>query len=452
MPPTILIIVGVTGDLSRRKLLPAIEEIVAAQAAPKRLEVVGITRQPVHAADILHDAQVGRNAFLRKHLHMHQMDVTKPEDYARLRVYLDELDAQLGGQAQRVFYLSVPPQVSQPIVEQLGASGLAGVPGTKLLLEKPFGTDLHSAEELIARTKAHFSEEQIYRIDHYLAKEMAQNLIVFRSGNALFRRTWNKDFIESIQIIAAEQIKIEGRASFYEQTGALRDIVQSHLLQLAALVLMDTPHIGALEAVPAQRLAALRQLHVLHDDLADKRKAVQRGQYAGYTEDVNNPHSTVETYVDLTLASTAPQWRGVPIRLITGKALAQKTTQICVTYKEDQGFESNILVITLQPDEGVQLCLWTKVPGYEWRVEQHAMHLSFKDYFANLPEAYEQVLVDAIKGNHTLFTSSDEVREMWRILQPVQEAWGMSDATDLFTYAAGSQPYLQVEVPVSKQS
>jgi glucose-6-phosphate 1-dehydrogenase len=442
MQPTILIIIGITGDLSRRKLLPAIEAIVAAHAAPEQLRIVGITRQAVTATDVLAGA-AGEYPYLTDNLAMYQMDVTKPDDYDSLKAYLTDVEAQFGGPAQRLFYLSVPPQVSQPIVGLLGSSGLAAVPDTKLLLEKPFGTDLQSATELVARTKAYFSETQIYRIDHYLAKEMAQNLIVFRGGNPLFRRTWNSDFIDSIEILATEQISIEGRAAFYEQTGALRDLVQSHLLQLAALTLMDTPQVGDLETVPAARLAALRQLRLPQN--TPLRQAVRRGQYTSYRDEVSNPHSVIETYVDVTLESTDPQWAGVPIRLITGKALAHKTTQICITYKKDHGLESNMLVITLQPNEGVELCLWTKVPGYEWRVEQHAMHMAFKDYFTDMPEAYEQVLVDAMKSNRTLFTSSDEVLETWRILQPVQQAWAMSDAADLVSYEPGSRPFLNKE-------
>jgi len=441
IPPTILVIVGITGDLSRRKLLPAIEEIVKAHAAPDELRIVGITRQEVSVADLLAQLDGKDHSFLRSHLDMYQMDVTKADHYDGLQQYLHKLESSFSAPAQRLFYLSVPPQVSQPIVALLGSSGLAAVPRTKLLLEKPFGTDLPSAQELVVQTKKHFSEDQVYRIDHYLAKEMAQNLIVFRGGNALFRRTWNNDFIESIQILATEEIHIEGRAAFYEQTGALRDIVQSHLLQLAALTLMETPHIGRLQDVPHGRLEALKQLRLPHG--VPVGGSARRGQYDGYRDEVGNAHSTVETYADITLESTDPRWAGVPIRLITGKALAQKATEICITYKKDEGYESNMLIVKLQPNEGVELCLWTKVPGYEWRVEQHAMDMAFSDYFAAMPEAYEQVLVDAMQSDHTLFTGSDEVLETWRILQPVQEAWGMSAGTDMRQYKPGSQPYLE---------
>lgn len=441
VPPTILIIIGITGDLSRRKLLPAVEEIVKAGAAPAQFRVVGVTRQAVSAADVIKGIHGdGPHDFLQQNLSMYRMDVAQSNAYAGLAAYLQELETGFDAPAQRLFYISVPPQVAQPIVTALGEAGLADVPGTKLLLEKPFGTDLVTARELIDRTTTHFAEDQIYRIDHYLAKEMAQNLIVFRGSNPLFKHNWNNGFISSVEILATEDIRIEGRSSFYEQTGALRDIVQSHLLQLAALTLMDSPHVGQLEDVPAGRLAALRQLRLPRG--MPVTQAVRRGQYAGYREEVGNPHSRTETYVDLTLESTDPAWAGVPIRLITGKALAGKTTQITITFTTDQGNETNLLVITLQPDEGVELLLWAKVPGYDWRVEQHSMTMAFKDYFAAMPEAYEQVLVDAIQSDHMLFTGSDEVIETWRILDPIQQAWALSDAADLTVYEPGSRPYM----------
>ena len=260
--PTIIVIIGITGDLSRRYLLPAIETIVAAGAAPKDLIVLGVTRRKVSSQEVIAGLKNGGDhTFLREHLQMCQMDLAQKKDYAVLEQHLQTIEAGFGSAAQRLFYMSVPPQVSQPVVELLGTSGLAAHPYTKLLLEKPFGTDLASAQELVTQTKTHFQEDQVYRIDHYLAKEMAQNLIVFRSSNSLFKRTWNKDFIERIDILSSEHIGIEGRSSFYEQTGALRDVVQSHLLQLAALSLMKTPDVYHFEAVPHLRLEALKHLH-----------------------------------------------------------------------------------------------------------------------------------------------------------------------------------------------
>ncbi|MDB5163627.1 MAG: zwf, glucose-6-phosphate 1-dehydrogenase [Candidatus Saccharibacteria bacterium] len=434
--PTILIVVGITGDLSHRKLLPAIEQIVKAQAAPEKFEVVGISRRDVTAAEVLKGSMAEvQKGFLSKHLNMFQMDLSNPADYNRLKDYLKELEVQMGAPAQRLFYLSVPPQISEPIIRCLGEVGLAESSDTKLLLEKPFGTDLTSAQELITQTRKYFKEEQIYRIDHYLAKDMAQNLVVFRGGNSLFKRTWNKDFIERIQVVASEAIDIEGRTTFYEQTGALRDVVQSHLLQLAALTLMQSPEVGQVSEVPKHRLAALKQLQLPAGQPITN--SVKRAQYKGYQRDVNNPDSRTETFVSLTLESQDPAWAGVPIQLITGKSLKEKLTEIRITYKKEQQFEANELVIKFQPHEEIELCLWIKVPGYEWRVERHFLQLEFNEQFGEIREAYEQVLLDAIVGNHTFFTSSEEVLETWRILQPILSAWSMQDQ-DLQLYPPGT--------------
>jgi glucose-6-phosphate 1-dehydrogenase len=430
--PTILIIIGVTGDLSRRYLLPSIEKIAAAHALPDSFRIVGVTRQAMSTDEVLSDVS-GPTGFVRDHLDICQVDLTKLEAYDDLENHLKSIEADYAQPAQRLYYLSIPPQASQPVVRLLGESGLSNRKHTKLLLEKPFGVDLASAEDLLAYTEQYFKESQIYRIDHYLAKEMAQNILVFREANPLLRHTWSGDFIERIDIVSSEAIDIEGRAGFYEQTGALRDVMQSHVLQLAALTLMnpdDTAH-----TVPQKRLAALKQLHVPTDKPVGS--LVVRGQYEGYMVEVNNPGSTVETYVSVTLASHDPRWGNVPIQLTTGKALKTRQTTITLTYRSDPGSEPNQLVLQIQPDAGIQLRLWTKTPGYEHKVEQQALHFAYQDHFTDLPDAYEQVLVDAINGNHTLFTSSDEVRESWRILEPIQHEWSMRD-DDLIIYPKGA--------------
>jgi glucose-6-phosphate 1-dehydrogenase len=432
--PTILIIIGISGDLSRRKLLPAISQIAAAGELPEQFRIVGITRQAgITAQQILEP--VADSAYLREHLEVFAMDLLNPADYGRLDLRLVALEQELGGASQRLFYLSVPPQVSRPIIELLGATKLSGRPHTKLLLEKPFGVDLASAQELVEHISRYFQAEQVYRIDHYLAKDNAQNLIVFRQDNSLFKRTWNKDFIERIEIVASEQIGISGRAVFYEQTGALRDLIQSHLLQLCALTLMDITGVDNLEEVPRRRLAALRQLHLPANHPV--RAAVKRGQYRSYQSEVNNPGSTVETFVSLNLESDDPAWAGVPITVTTGKALDQKFTGINIFYKKDLSHEANALILRLQPDSGIELCLWAKRPGYDHQVIRHPLRFSFQEHYSSLPEAYEQVLFNAINSDHSLFASSEEVLETWRILDEVQRAWEMS-GEDLLIYEAGS--------------
>jgi glucose-6-phosphate 1-dehydrogenase len=431
--PTIIVIVGITGDLGKRKLLPAINELARAGALPKHFQVVGITRRPdMNIADLTRE--IKDPSFVHDHSELFQMNLAQVGEYDRLGARLQEIEDQFGAPAQRLFYLSVPPQVSQPIIEFMGASGLATAGNTKLMLEKPFGVDLVSATDLIAHIDKYFPSKQVYLIDHYLAKEMAQNIIIFREENALFRKTWSKDFIESIHITASEKIGIEGRADFYEQTGALRDLVQSHLLQLSALTLMDTSGLKGAQDVPTRRLHALQQLGVAGNKPITE--SARRGQYKGYRQEVGNPDSTVETFVSLALQSKDPHWQNVPITLTTGKGMKEKTTEIRITYKRDDEHEANQLIMRLEPNEGVEVCLWTKRPGYERQINRRSLQFTYKDD-ERLPEAYEHVFLDAIKSDHSLFTTSEEILETWRIVSPVQQAWEMS-SDDLMFYEMGS--------------
>jgi glucose-6-phosphate 1-dehydrogenase len=434
--PTILIIIGVSGDLSRHRLLPAINKIAATGELPKKFRVIGITRQ----ADINKQSLLGpkdsQSAYLWKNLELFSMDLLKADDYKRLNQRLKEIEVAFGESSQYLFYLSVPPQVSPSIIELIGKNKQLVNAKTKLLLEKPFGVDLASAKDLVKLITAYFKPQQIYRIDHYLAKDSVQNLITFRQDNALFKRTWNKDFIERIEITASENIGINGRAIFYEQTGALRDLVQGHLLQLAALVLMDLPDLDHLETVPLKRLEALKQLHLPIGQPVVA--AVKRGQYKTYQEEVSNNGSTVETFVSLTLESDDEKWSGVPIILTTGKALAEKFTGITIFYKQNHDHEANKLTLRLQPDEGIELSLWAKKPGYNHQTECHKLNFSFQDNYKIFPEAYEQVFFDAINSDHSLFVTSAEILETWRILDIIQKAWELS-ADDLILYQAGSR-------------
>lgn len=429
--PAILVIIGISGDLAKRKLLPAIREIADAGILPKQFRIVGVSRRQLKLEDILPD---GEQPFLRDAIELIQMNLTDPEDYIALNSRLEALEATYGESTQRLFYLSIPPQAAEPVVRLLG-TGRLNTPNTKLLLEKPFGVDLASAQDLIDNIQTHFKEEQIYRIDHYMAKEMAQNLVVFRANNSLFRHTWSNEFIASVEIIASEQIGIEGRCTFYEQTGALRDLVQSHLLQLAALTLMELPDTDELRGIPAKRLKALQQL----EPPADIPTQIIRGQYKGYRDEVANPHSMVETFASLTLYSRDPHWEGVPITITAGKKLDRKSTEIRIHYKHDKHSKANLLTLRIQPNEGAEVCLWTKKPGYEHRLELHPLDFSYSSHYTELPEAYERVFVDAMRADHSLFTTSEEVLASWRILAPVQYAWSM-DTADPVIYEPGSAP------------
>ena len=412
---TSIVIIGVTGDLSRRKLLPALEQIHT--NTDHEFTLVGISRRDVNIQELVGDK-------LAPITRMIQMDLASLDDYKRL---LAEL--QLDETHQALVYLSVPPLAVTQIVSLMGRAGFSDA-NVKLLFEKPFGVDYASAKDMVDETCRYFSEDRMYRIDHYLAKEMAQNVVAFRTHNALFARTWNNEFIESIEVVASENIDIEGRAEFYEQTGALRDVLQGHLMQLLALTIMDTPAEISWDDMPAYRLEALRGI-----SSADVSESF-RAQYDGYQADVGNIGSETETFVAVTLASTSPKWLGVPFRLMTGKALAEKSTEIRVHFKPLGDAASNCLKFRIQPNEGVEIDLMTKQPGYQREFVERSLAYSYP-VETRLPDAYEQVLVDAIESRKSLFTSSDEILESWRVLQPLLHAWDMGDVP-MAQYPKGS--------------
>lgn len=421
---TTLLIFGITGDLSTRKLLPALAQIVATGEYDD-VSIVGVSRRKVDVDDLLASVH-GNVSSLRDKLSIYSMDLANRTDYDALRNYLAVCDDE-----QLLVYLSVPPMAATQIVDFMGEAGL-NTPNVKILFEKPFGVDLVSAHEVIERTARFFSEDQLYRIDHYLAKEMAQNIVAFRGGNALFSHIWNNNFVESIEVVASEAIDIEGRAQFYEQTGALRDLIQGHLMQLLALTLMDIPHEFDWQELPELRRRALEQLQI-----ADPARTF-RAQYRGYQDDVENPGSTTETFVSLELFSDQPRWVGVPMRLTTGKALDKKTTEIRINLKKLHEAQSNQITFHIQPNEGVSVELFVKKPGYSREFETRTLGFRFPED-VQLPDAYEQVIVDAIDSKKSLFTSSEEVVRSWEILEPIQRHWGMDD-TPLPLYDKGSHP------------
>lgn len=404
---TKLVIFGITGHLAQRKLLPALANVIAAGKSGE-LEIIGVSRRHVDTFQVLGDHHHSLNGKTT----MFQMDLTNHQDYHKLREYIDQQPDE-----QVIFYLSVPPESSGGIVEYLGKAGM-NTPMNKLLLEKPFGTDLASATAMIEHTEKHFHESQVYRIDHYLAKEMAQNLVTFRARNAIFSYLWSNKYIERIEVLALESIDIEGRAEFYEQTGALRDLVQGHLLQLLALTLLPIADDRELnwDSLPARRQAALDAINP-----TNPQKSI-RAQYTGYREEVGNAESLVETFVSLELTSSDPAWRGVPLALTTGKALNQKKTEVRVHLRRTNESQSNYLIFKIQPNEGIVIDLVTKKPGYEQELEHQKLTYNYP-LDTRLPDAYEQVLVDAINSRKSLFATSGEVLRAWQILAPVQQAW-----------------------------
>lgn len=406
-----------TGDLSRRKLIPALERIVAT-GQYDNLEIIGVSRRAVEVSSLLGDSP------LTARTRMAQVDLSNLQDY---RALAESLELQANDQV--LVYLSVPPTSSSEIIQLLGQAGLNDT-RVKLMIEKPFGVDLMSARQMSAQIAEWFSDDQVYRIDHYLAKSMAQNIVALRSQNALFTHVWNADSIEKIEVNAYEQIDIEGRAQFYEQTGALRDLVQGHLMQLLALTIMDIPADFSWPHVSEYRARALQLLTP-----ADPTQAV-RAQYQEYRDEVENEQTTTETFTSVRLESSDDIWRGVPFYLTTGKALDQKLTEIKVFFKKSHAEQTNCLVFRIQPREGVEIALNTLKPGYEFAYEQRC--LSF-DYAADTtpPDAYEQVLVDAMRGDKHIFTSNEEVLRSWELVQSLLDAWQDPEAP-LLQYQKGA--------------
>lgn len=382
---TKLVIFGITGDLSRRKLLPALDHILARD---DQISIIGVSRREVDVPELL-KSSIGNDSFADK-VSVFTMDLAVASDYVGLKEFVDLQDDE-----QALIYLSVPPSAAADIVDFLGQAGLNS-PNVKLLFEKPFGFDLESAQDYIGRTSRYFEEAQIYRIDHYAAKEIAQEVVRLRSQPG---HEWNATTVASIDVLAAEAIGIEDRATFYEETGALRDFIQGHLLQLLALVLMPIPKGFNPENVSEYQTEALDAI-----DPANPLETI-RAQYKGYQDEVKNPGSLTETFVAMSLHSNDAQWKGVQLRLITGKNLDKKESSISV--KHTDGTETTL-------EEG-------KVPLGE---------VMYSD-------AYERVLVQAIEGNKSIFTTSPELLRAWQIVKPVQDAWNM-DNTPLRIYAPGS--------------
>jgi glucose-6-phosphate 1-dehydrogenase len=337
LPTTTLVIFGVTGDLSHRYLLPALSKICTDDDIRTKLDIIGLSRREISAQKVLGS----KFKSLEDQFGVLQMDYENQADYKKLEAKLNELNSD-----QTIFYLVIPPEGVLPIVRQLGEAQLNS-DKFKLLMEKPFGTDLKSAKKLIKETHRYFKESQIYRIDHYLAKEMAQNITVFLGSNAIFRDVWSKKFIEKIEIVAEEKIDIEGRVELWERTGTLRDFIQSHLMQLVALTIMEPcPDVFDLSQVRLRRHAALKSLRLWHP----KQTAV-KGQYVGYRQEVNNSKSRTETFASLVLRSSSPKWRGVPISVSTGKKMKEKLTEIRIYFKRSQATEANVLKLRIQPKE-----------------------------------------------------------------------------------------------------
>lgn len=466
LPPKVLVIFGITGDLAQRKLLPALYNLAKAELLQENFQIVGISRRQISQDEILSGIKTLANQdgdekslnayeYLKKHLNIFQLDLANLQGYLDLKNYLNEHETESGICSHHLFYLAIPPAAFGEIVDFMGEAGLNRICAhqgaeSRLLVEKPFGFDLQTAQELINRLGKHFIEDQIYRIDHYLAKETAQNITAFRFENPLIRGIWNNSFIDHIQITASEAIGIEGRSSFYEQTGALRDVMQSHLLQLMALVMMEHPRDNSSEAIHTERLNLLRSIQRIQADEVDEFAA--RGQYSGYLSEIEKHQSNTETYAALSLKVNTDRWEGVPILLRTGKGLAEKVTDITVVFKNPKGNKklANHLSIRIQPNEGITLDLLAKEPGFANNLRPVQMSFCYQDSFNDLkPDAYERVIIDAIRGDKTLFPHSSEILATWELLEPIIQHW-TSQGDDLEVYAKGSIGPVRAEALASR--
>lgn len=463
----LLILFGATGDLYHRKLLPALRRLITSYRLEDQCAILGVATSELSEAEF---QQMSKEALAEAGLAgpdderwcervlRYQRVGRDPESYRALRDRIEKLEAEYGYGGNRVFYLALPPSAFEPVIRALGEVGLNHSSGwTRLVIEKPFGRDLGSAEQLNEIVHAHFDESQVYRIDHYLGKQTVQNLLVFRFANQLFESAWTRDLVDNVQITVAEDIGIGTRARYYEQAGALRDMVQNHLTQVMALVAMEPPSRFDAEAIRNEKVKVLQSMRTISFD------DVVLGQYAhgaiageavpGYRDEEGvDSDSHTPTFAGMRVFIDNWRWQGVPFYLRTGKRLPARLTQIAVTFKEPPVslFEryqrgqrhSNVLLITLQPDEGFELLFDVKAPTDTPRLETLPLRFRYSEAFGAVPDAYETLLFDVLTGDQTLFVRADEVEESWRMYTPLLESdlpvipyrsgtWGPQDALRL---------------------
>jgi glucose-6-phosphate 1-dehydrogenase len=466
--PTTLVIFGATGDLAHRKLLPAIYNLAHEGALPESFNLIGVSRSDMSDDEYRqvaresiqeHSRRAPDEQVLEKLLERVRYvpgTFDKESVFERLKEELGKFDEEAGIAFNRIFYLSTAPNFFALIVKQLGEHKLHKHPDAdvRVVIEKPFGTRLTEAIDLNRELLSVLRESQIFRIDHYLGKETVQNMLAFRFANGMFEPIWNRNFIDYVQITAAEDLGIGRRAGYYDEAGALRDLVQNHMLQLLSLLCMEPPVTFDADEVRDEKVK------VLHAVEPPPPEAVMRARYTagmaegkeavGYLEEEGVPDdSSTETYVSLRLEVDNWRWAGVPIYLRTGKRLARKVTEIAVTLKPvphlafeahgSVGVQPNQIILAMQPNEGVSISLGAKIPGSRMRIRPVNMEFLYgTSFLSQSPEAYERLILDAMRGDATLFTRNDEVEAQWRIIDPILERWETDDSP-LPTYPAGSQ-------------
>jgi glucose-6-phosphate 1-dehydrogenase len=466
-PPGVLIVFGASGDLTSRKLMPALHRLSRRGLLPPAFAVVGVARTEMgddqFRKRMLDAVPDGGPAWaeLVKGFRYIAGDYGHPDTFERLSQVLGDLDRERGTAGNRTFYLATVPGVFEEVADALGKHGLNepvnAQAGVRLVVEKPFGRDLASARQLDAALHRTFEEQQIYRIDHYLGKETVQNVLALRFANAIFEPIWNRRYVDHVQITVAEALGVEHRGSFYETAGALRDIVQNHVMQVLSLTLMEPPGMIDANGIRDEKVKALRAVKVLTVD--EVRSNVVRGQYQsgwaegqqvpGYREEEGvDPQSQTETYVAMKLTVDNWRWAGVPFFVRTGKRLPKRVTEVALQFQgvphlpfsasESTGLHPNALVLRIQPDEGITLRFGAKVPGQAFEVRDVLMDFSYGAAFLEEPpDAYERLLLDAMVGDPTLFIRSDEVDRAWEIVEPLLEAWA-EPGMPLARYPAGT--------------
>jgi glucose-6-phosphate 1-dehydrogenase len=468
----IVVIFGASGDLTRRKLIPALYDLACIGCMHPHFEVLGVGRTPMTTeefrARMRESAATSKDARnfsdgqwddFEKRLFYMAGDVQEESFYPSLRSQLENMRAA-GSSGNHIFYLSTPGSVVFPIIAGLGAAGLnrSSNGWSRIVVEKPFGRDITSARELNAAVLQTFHERQVYRIDHYLGKETVQNMLVFRFANSLFEPVWNRNYIDYVEITAAETVGVENRAAFYEETGALRDMVANHLLQLLAITAMEPPIAFDADSVRGQKVQVFRSIHPMTVEQV-ARKTV-RGQYgpgevngrsvAGYRQEPGvNPNSSIETFVAVEFQVDNWRWAGVPFYVRTGKRLPKPMTEVRVHFKRtpqalfsrtpDDQIDPNVIVMSIQPDEGIMLRFAAKKPGGQMQVVPVQAHFSYRSAFDGAtPVAYETLLLDVMRGDPTLFTRGDEIEAEWNIITPIEDAWTQLPPPQFPNYAAGS--------------
>lgn len=453
-----VVIFGASGDLTQRKLVPALYNLRRDGLLPNGIALVGFARSvqsddefrtAMCAAIQEHSREKPESdaewAETARHVFYHTADYDDVAGYHRLRERLAELDAAYGiepGTGNRLFYLATPPNVYPMVIKHLGESGLnrrSRSPGegwSRIIIEKPFGHDLTSARELNQLVLSVFDESQVYRIDHYLGKETVQNILTFRLGNSIFEPLWNRRYVDHVQILVAEEIGVEGRGSYYDHAGAMRDIVQNHMLQLLALTAMEPPATFAADAVRNEKVKALQAVRPLA--VVDVARLTVRGQYTDYRMERGvSPTSTTETYVAMKLAIDNWRWAGVPFYMRTGKKMPRRLTEIAIQFKQPPLMlfseaqtgngthcQPNQLVLRIQPEEGILLQIGLKPPGSSMQLKPVNLDFLYGEGFGGeAPEAYERLLLDAILGDATLFIRRDEVEAAWSLVTPMLEGW-----------------------------